>query len=193
MIPSTIKDTIDLIWLMGGTNDIANVEEETGTSSITYEKPKFIEDEGTDTEWKSSSEYNGGDFDLSTFSGCIASTIMKLQTRCPNARIILSAPLPRWWTPTVQPGEGSLADPVDEEYMQQEYRNGKTILDVADVEEKVAKYMGVPFFNLTEECGINGFNYSKYIADSVHPNGSAGSKCLGINVAQGISRIYPVN
>lgn len=191
MIPDSIKDSISLIWIMGGTNDLSNVEETTGQSVIEYTKPKFIQDEGHDSEWVESSEYLGGDFDLLTFSGCIASTIMKLQIRCPNARIILSAPLPRWWTPTVQPVEGSLADPVDEEYMQQEYRNGKTILDVADVEEKVAKYMGVPFFNLTEECGINGFNYETYMEDAVHPYKTAGQKLLGRNVAQGINRVYP--
>ena len=97
-------------------------------------------------------------------------------------------PPARWWTSTVKPANEELQT---EEYQQAVY-NGKTILDVSDVEIKVAKYMGVPWFDLTSECGVNGFNYSEYISDNVHPGTSAGQKMLGRTIAQGISRILPV-
>lgn len=174
MIPDNIKDTIDLIILMGGTNDIANVEEATGSSAIVYKKPVWSGDNQTDSDWKNATEYNGGDYDVTEFSGAIASTIMKLQIRCPNAIIVVCTPLSRW------------TNNQNTEY------NGKNTKDVADVEIEVARYMAVPHIDVNGTCGINGFNYSTYITDSVHPYEVAGKKMLARTIIGGLKGIYPI-
>lgn len=174
MIPDNIKDSIDLIVLMGGTNDIANVEEATGISVIAYEKPVWSADNQIDSDWKKSTEYNGGDYDVMKFSGAIASTIMKLQTRCPNAIVVICTPLSRW------------SDKQNTEY------NGKSTKDVADVEIEVSKYMAMPHIDVNGTCGINGFNYSTYIADSVHPYLDAGKKMLARTIIGGLKTIEPM-
>lgn len=185
MIPDSIKDDIDLIWLMGGTNDIANVEEATGQSAIEYNKPVFIENQGTDTAWQNAEEYNGGDYDVTTFAGAVASTIMKLQYRCPNAIIILSTPMPRWYTDTFHP-----TTTQQTEIFQNGEHHGVTTVDVADVEIKVARYMSIPYYDTCSMTGINGFNWSQYM-NGVHPYPVAGQKMLARTVIGALETIYP--
>ena len=185
MIPDSIKDDIDLIWLMGGTNDISNVEETTGQSAIEYHKPVFIQNQGTDTAWQNAAEYNGGDYDVTTFSGAVASTIMKLQYRCPNAIIILSTPMPRWYTDTFHP-----TTTQQTEIFQNGEHNGVTTVDVSDVEIKVARYMSIPYYDTCSMTGINGFNWSQYM-NGVHPYPVAGQKMLARTVIGALETIYP--
>lgn len=185
MIPDSIKDDIDLIWLMGGTNDIANVEEATGQSAIEYNKPVFIENQGTDTAWQNAEEYNGGDYDVTTFVGAVASTIMKLQYRCPNAIIILSTPMPRWYTDTFHP-----TTTQQTEIFQNGEHHGVTTVDVADVEIKVARYMSIPYYDTCSMTGINGFNWNQYM-NGVHPYPVEGQKMLARTVIGALKTIYP--
>lgn len=174
MIPDSIKNTIDIIIIMGGTNDIGNVEEQTGSGSIEWVSPIWSSENDTDTAWTNATEYNGGDYDVSTFTGAIASTIMKMQVRCPNAKIVIASPLSRWNTTNHIPYT----------------KENVSMQDMADVEHKTANYMSVPFIDITALCGINGWNYSTYIGDGVHPN-TAGGKMLASAMLSGFESIYP--
>ena len=62
--------------------------------------------------------------------------------------------------------------------------------DMAEIEHKTANYMSVPFIDVTALCGINGWNYSTYISDSVHPN-AAGGKMLAAAMLSGFESLYP--
>ena len=174
MIPDAIKSTIDAVIIMGGTNDIDNVEEQTGTGTIEWTVPTWSPENDTDTDWVNATEYNGGDYDVSAFTGAIASTIMKLQARCPNAKIIIASPLSRWNTTNHTPYA----------------KNNVSMQDMVEIERKTADYMSVPFININALCGINGWNYSTYITDGVHPN-TAGGKKLASAMLSGFESIYP--
>lgn len=188
MIPDSIKDTIDLILLMGGTNDISNVEEETGQSTIVYNKPVCSADYIIDSEWvEDTDNYLGCDYDVNTFSGAIASTIMKLQVRCPNAIIVVATPLSRWYTPDFQP---TTTTTTNEPY-ENGTHNGVNTMDVADVEIKVARYMAMPHIDVNGTCGINGFNWSEYM-DGVHPYPENGKKMLARTIIGGLKNIHPM-
>ena len=72
MIPDSVKDTIDLIFVMGGTNDFLGYKEIGDTS---FESTNTV-----DEEWANSTEKEfDGDYNINTFKGAIASTVMKLQ------------------------------------------------------------------------------------------------------------------
>ena len=174
MIPNSIKDTIDLIVLMAGTNDLSGVEEIAGGSTIDYVTPVWSDTYIVDTDWVESDEYNGGDYNVSTFCGAIASTIMKLQIRCPNAIIVLATPLARW----------------DIENHKNYEVNGKCNMDVAETEIKVARYMSIPQIDVNGNCGINGYNYRTYITDGVHPYNDDGKKMLARTIVGGLYNIY---
>ena len=174
MIPDAIKNNIDVIVIMGGTNDISNVEEQTGAGSIEWVRPLWSSNNTTDSDWVSATEYNGGDYDVSTFTGAIASTIMKMQARCPNAKIVLASPLSRWNMTYHIPYE----------------KNNVTMQDMVDIQHKTANFMSVPFIDINALCGINGWNYTTYISDGVHPN-SNGDKMLASAMLSGFEAIYP--
>jgi len=170
MIPDDIKDTIDLVFIMGGTNDIGAFSER-----IEWQTPNFNAENVTDTDWTNADEYNGGDYDVNTFSGAICSAIMKMQIRCPNAVIVIGTPLSKW-------NSSKNAHSV----------NGVTMEDVADVMIKTARYMSTPYIDVNGNCGINGFNYSTYITDGTHPYCEAGYKMLARTINGGLSGILPM-
>ena len=170
MIPSAIKDEINMIFLMAGTNDMLEAE------NIDYNKPTWSASNTTDTDWVVATDYNGGDYDVNTFSGAIASTIMKLQTRCPNAIIILGTPLSMWDTKNHSNYEVS----------------GKSMLDLSDTEIKVARYMNVPVIDVNGTCNINGYNYTRYITDGVHPYNDDGVKMLARTIIGGLTNVNPI-
>ena len=169
-IPKEIVDDIDCIIIMGGTNDFANVKE--------FVAPIWSSSNTEDNNWASSNYYNGGDFDISDFCGAIASTIMKMQLRCPNATIVLSTPLPYWETDKPTP---------------QVNQYGLTMYDVARIEEKVAHYMGIPVIDLNGECNINGVNYTNYITDGIHPYSNSGKIAIGNYISGKLNTINPKN
>lgn len=174
MIPSSICNSLDLVVIMGGTNDFDGVEEIEGGSNIDYVAPAWSSSNSTDSVWISSNEYNGGDYDVTTFCGAVASTIMKMQKRCPNAIIVLASPLSRSDLTTNAPT----------------VKNGKTTQDLADTMCKLAKYMSVPFFDITTNCGVNAWNQATYYQDAVHPN-TAGGKLLARTLISEMIGLYP--
>lgn len=167
MIPSDIREDIDLVTIMGGTNDIA-----AGIDEV-WAKPVWSADNKADTHWSADGTYyNGGDFDTNSFVGAIASTIMKMQIWCPNAVIVVLTPISRW---------------VDFAH----YGNkGLTLQDVSDLIKKTAAFMGVDCIDLNAICGINGFNYNTYISDGIHPN-TAGLKLMGRALNGALNGICP--
>ena len=167
MIPSTIKSYVELIILMGGTNDF-------GSDHIISDGiPEWSANNTTDTDWVSASEYNGGDYDLSTFAGGMMSTIMKMTIWCPNALVVVVAPWGNYNTTTKKQSENG---------------NGDTIMDFAIKEKELAEYLGCPFIDISAETGVNPFNASSYFADTYHPNAKGASLIARVLVG-GLRRI----
>jgi hypothetical protein len=166
MFPSSIKNGIHLVYMMGGTND---AEDATA--------PTWVPDDATDTEWKASTYYAtyGGDFNIATLQGGVASAIMKLQAWMPNAVIVLGTPLSgRGDTGALKPSLGTT-----------EYTKTTQILNPAGM-------AGIPVINVNRTVGINGLNRTTYIADTVHPDTDKGKMMLGRAVAGGLQGILPM-
>lgn len=145
----------DVIVVMGGTNDFnGNVGEGTLAWSASNT---------SDVDWVADTEYyNGGDFDISTFKGGLASTIMKLRLVQPQARIVIA---------TLHNGQIRISDTGTATTNRTELpkdTNGKTIIDMANWTKDVADYMGCDFINMVEKIGFSVFNRSGYFVDQVH-------------------------
>lgn len=136
---NTIDTDTNIITVMGGTNDFDYC---TSIGSI----------EALQTS-----------YDESTFIGSVASIVKKLQTRCPNATIILmSNPNTRGTT-----GQTSDTQPVS--------AYGYTPYDFAKAMKDAAEWLSVPFIDVWS-CGINQLNRTAYVDDTVHPNTAGGKK-----------------
>ena len=174
MIPESIKNTIDFIFVMGGSNDIPGDGAELGDHT-------FIKDDKTDPEWGSSSYYNGGDFNISTYIGGMSSTIMKLQLWCPNAVIIVGTP---------PNGRASINPNINENEW---CKNSKNLyyIDYITEQEKILKDFGIPCIDIYGKAGINPFNRKLYIADWVHPYSDNGCKALARVIIGDMKNIIP--
>ena len=166
MIPDSIKDSIDMIFVMGGTNDFIS-------NQPIGDKPVWDSKNTTDAMWKGAIEYNGGDFDITTFSGAVASTIMKLQKRCPNAVVVVGTPISGYGT---------------KENAEKNSRS-LTVEDYAGAIADVAHMMSVPCVDVFGATGINQFNYAGKITDGTHPYSVEGCKCLGRAVIGGMKTV----
>ena len=93
--PETIKDTIDAVILMGGTNDFRY--HEIGNVEYTLRDSVPETTTGIDVDWIESGYYTGGDFDVMKVQGAVCSAILKLQTWMPNAIIIVATQLSGYW------------------------------------------------------------------------------------------------
>lgn len=163
MIPSDMRNDIDLVVLCGGTNDHSAVEEVPG-GDVSLEEPVWVPSDATDPTWAGDATYyKGGDYDITTFSGAIASAIMKMRTWCPNAVIVLATPFPRFNTST-----------------KQQYQNaaGVSFRQMCEMEMEIAGFVGAPVIDANGGSGIDGVNFSAYQVDGVHPN-EAGRKMFG--------------
>lgn len=156
--PEEIKDTIDLVLFMGGTNDFGGVGD-IGDGIL----PKWSAENDYDDEWMADSVYNPehGDFPQNTFKGAIASTILKLQRWMPYARIVLVTQL-SGKRETVEDG---MTDFCYDSH-------GKSPYDYTRDAIMVAEMMSTPYIDLFGTCGINQFNSTLFIGDKVHPNSS---------------------
>lgn len=166
MFPLSIKDSIDVVYIMGGTNDANNNAE-----------LAWVANDTTDPEWAASDYYAtyGGDYNISTLRGGIASTIMKMQAWMPNAIIIIGTPL------NGQTNQRGINRP---DYVPDEYEKSIIIKDVAN------KY-GCPVIDVFGTCGINTLNSSRYITDGTHPYSEDGLMMLARAVIGGLKIIYP--
>ena len=176
MIPEAKRNDVYLVVLMGGTNDHSSVEGVPSDGSIGG-SAEWKTSNTTDSDWISDSDfYTGGDYDVTSFKGAIASTIMKMQVWCPNAKIVLATPFSRWDTATHEQYKNS---------------NGVTLNDVSKAEIDVAEYMSVHAIDTNSKCGVNAWNYSDCVSDNVHPN-ETGQKKLGYSLADGLNQITPL-
>lgn len=166
MYPESIKDTIDVVLVMAH-NDM-------GFDAAT--EIQFVEGDRTDAEWASSSYYQtyGGDYNINTVKGGIASTIMKLQAWMPNAVIVLMTPIS---------GRG------EEGELNLELTSKMT--EIADAVKDVHNLMSIPCIDVYGTCGINGLNRTRYITDTIHPYSEDGSKMVARAVIGGMKGITP--
>lgn len=169
MFPASIKDTIDVILIMAHNDNVDGTD------------VAWVESDNTDTEWAASSYYStyGGDYNINTLQGGIASTIMKLQAWMPQACLILMTPIS---------GRGNSSAPnslnpamVNTLYPQVEH--------VKVIHEKLS----IPLIDMYGNDGINGLNRTTYIADIIHPYTVAGSKMLARTVVGGMKSIMPMD
>ena len=172
--PESIKDTIDLVFVMGGTNDWnSNVDVST--------QAEWVESSTVDTEWSQSDYYNGGDFNIKTFRGAIASTIMKMNAWLPNAVIVLASPMS---------GNGDANGSNQTAFKLNS--GGKSMEDYADAVKETAKRFSFPFVDVYGNTMVTIFNRNGKISDGFHPYTTDGKKLLARAVASGISNIYPM-
>ena len=151
MIPDSIKNTIDYIVIFGGTNDFGAWGEPIGE---TY---TWVSNDNTDKAWAASSEYSkfNGDFDISeTFKGAVASMIVKMQTWCPDAKLVVCTPCG---------GRTNVKGGV----LTEEPTNNinKTLRDYANAMIEVCERFGVYYVDVNADSGINIFNSKKYNND----------------------------
>lgn len=166
-IVRTVPKDSDIVFVMGGTNDI-NI----GTGSN-----QMSADNTTDKDWINSSLYTGGDYDVSKLTGGILSTIMKLRKRCPNALIILCTPL------------GGRGQTQGQNELNQDRTFGQDTFDIANEIIKQSRYMSTMCIDLYANCGITPYNRGTYIKDSVHPNETNGTKAIARYIIQEFRKI----
>lgn len=165
MFPAAIKDTIDMVFILGGTND-----------NLDDNDIEFITENTTDTEWAASEYYSkvGGDYNINTIRGAIASTVMKFQFWMPNALIIIGTNLS---------GRGD-GTSISTNLEISEY-------DKSIIEKEMASRMSCPCIDVFATSGISPWNRNLYMADAVHPYLDAGEMMLGRTVASGLTSIIP--
>lgn len=171
MIPESIKDSIDLVFVMGGTNDTLSDAELT-----------WVANDETDPEWAASDEYDdyGGDYNINTLIGGVASTIMKFQAWLPNALIVLGTPFGGQTNEQNHDGTGERRPG----YTPDEYEKAKII-------KEVAYRFGIPCIDVYATCGVNTLNSPLYITDGTHPYNDAGQKMLARAITSGLNEIAP--
>lgn len=179
MIPDSIKDTIDLIFLFG-VNDHGQI------STFDFTPPTFIEGATEDAEWASETENTtkfNGDFDVTEFTGAVASTILKLQTRCPNALIVFGTS----WS-----GRGhSSSDNPNADSTYYDETSGQKIWEEGNLVKQIADYFSIPCVDVWANTGVNPFNRSQFNADVIHPYLEKGKKALARAVICGLKQIEP--
>lgn len=175
MIHESIRESIDLVVLCGGTNDHGSVEDVETDGVISAGTPIWIAGSAIDAEWAASSYYADGDYDISTFAGAIASTVTKMRIWCPNAVVVLATPYPRWNTET-----------------KEQYANSKGLdfREMCEIQIAVAKYTACPVVDANAMCGVGGVNFADTVSDGVHPN-TVGMKMYGKALADGLKDISP--
>ena len=152
---NTFDTDANLVTIMGGTNDWERSE----IGDLTYS--------------------NG--FDTTKFKGALATTIIKIQNRCPNATIVVCSPIGGRYTQSGVNGNV----PIKDSY-------GKTTYDIAKACEEVAEYMNVHYCN-TWACGINNWNRVDNIEDAVHPTQDKGTDKIAVKLIGTLKSIQPLS
>ncbi len=152
---NTFDEDADLVTIMGGTNDW----NKTTIGDLTYD--------------------NG--FDTTKFMGALATTIVKIQKRCPNATIVVCSLIGGRGTQSGVNENIPLAD-----------QHGQTSLDFAKATKEVAEFMNVEFCD-TWSCGINNWNRVDNIEDAVHPTQDKGTDKIAIKLVGALRSIEPLS
>ncbi len=176
-IPDSIRNTIDLITLMGGTNDI---EYWGSNGGVGNDMPVWSSANKTDKEWLADTQYyNGGDYDITTFGGAMASTIMKMKVRCPNALIVVVTPWGYW----------------NKDTHNQWAKTGLTLYELSTYELRLARYMSCEAIDLNGRSNVNAWGYNNFVdaenGDYLHPNKN-GRKAIARVLIEGLNIISPL-
>lgn len=172
MIPDNIKNDIDMIFLFGANND----------GYFAYEDINnlWVSNATTDIDWVNASEnVHKGDYKLDSLSGAIASTIMKLQARCPNAIIVAG---------TCWSGRGN-ADASN--YPTKDGTNIGLMRVSNETLKQCYSYFSIPVVDIYNTSGVNQLNRNKYVTDTIHPYNDGGKKMLARTVIGGLKGILP--
>lgn len=114
-----------------------------------------------------------------TFKGSLNTAIQKIQTKCPNAKILFVTPIFRSST---EPGDGLNCDT--------NIVNDKYLFEFADAMDSVAKTNHIPCLNLFYECMINAYNASIFLNENgVYPS-DKGHAMIAEKIQDGFCRYY---
>ncbi len=171
MFPASIKSTIDAVLVM-----FHNDYHQDMDTAV-----EWVENSQTDPEWAASDEYEtlGGDYNIGTVQGGIASVVMKLQAWMPQARIILMTPIS---------GVYATDDGLDGNF---DNTQSALMRKLASVVADIASRMSVPLIDNYGRDGINSLNRTSYIYDKIHPYTANGSKALAASVIGQMKTILP--
>lgn len=171
MFPEAIKDTIDAVLVMFHNDYHHDMD-----TAI-----EWIPGSSTDPEWAASDEYEvlGGDYNIGTVQGGIASVVMKLQAWMPQARIILMTPIS---------GVYATDDGLDGDF---DNTQSALMHTLAGVVKDIASRMSIPVIDNYSNDGINSLNRTSYIYDNIHPYTAKGSKALAASVIGQMKTILP--
>ena len=166
MFPVGVKENVDVVLVMAHNDSYDNTD------------CAFVANDTTDPEWAGSgADYYGkinGDYNLSTFRGAVASTIMKLQLWMPNAVIVLMSGI------SGRGETGQINTAI----------NSGGLMQSAEAIREMSKLTSVPCIDTFASDGINGWNRVSYISDTIHPN-NAGCKMLARAIIGGMKCILP--
>ena len=166
--PASIKNNIDVVSVLFH-NDAAN----------SYPDYEWVENSAVDPEWAASDQYSdyGGDYNIETTTGAIASTIMKLHAWMPNARLVLCTPIS---------GRG-ISGELNMGLLDNDMHG------LAAIVSEMGSLLATPVVDLFSNDGINGFNRTDYISDTIHPYTTNGKKAVAnafISGMQNINQVY---
>lgn len=139
---------------------------------------------GGHNDWSSAS-INIGDIktealsESTSFKSAFALMLKKIQTRCPNAKIITMTPV------------GGRTEEASVNQDKQFYIRDLCMTDFANAVKEVSAYYGIPCIDINGNSGINTLNHTTYIADIIHPN-SEGGKLIANEVINGLKRFEPI-
>ena len=139
---------------------------------------------GGHNDWSSAS-INIGDIktealsESTSFKSAFALMLKKIQTRCPNAKIITMTPV------------GGRTEEASVNQDKQFYIRDLCMTDFANAVKEVSAYYGIPCIDINGNSGINTLNHTTYIADVIHPN-SEGGKLIANEVINGLKRFEPI-
>ena len=139
---------------------------------------------GGHNDWSSAS-INMGDIktdalsESTSFKSAFALMLKKIQTRCPNAKIITMTPV------------GGRTEEASINQDKQFYIRDLCMTDFANAVKEVSAYYGIPCIDINANSGINTLNHTTYIADLIHPN-LEGGKLIANEVINGLKRFEPI-
>lgn len=139
---------------------------------------------GGHNDWSSAS-INIGDIrtdvlsESVSFKSAFALMLKKIQTRCPNAKIITMTPV------------GGRTEEASTNQDKQFYIRDLCMTDFANAVKEVSAYYGIPCIDINANSGINTLNHTTYITDLIHPN-VEGGKLIANEVINGLKRFEPI-
>ena len=166
-IPESIRLSIDMVFIFCHNQE---------ASSFT---PSFSKLNVWDTLWMESPlNIYGGDYDITDCGNAIVSAVMKLQTWCPNARIVI--------------GTGVSGRGKNDGSISTDLNTSIELQQKQEITKEIANTLSIPCVDVWGTDGINVFNRNRFIADGVHPT-QDGGQMMAKAIIGGLKNIYPIN